>query len=832
MSPSSTTQAVARADLVRQAVQGDPWLFIPTHEPRVAALPPDQADELHVLVAHCASRLGLRTLALEHLQSLSPAARAQPGIAPALAAAQKLPADQIAQAARLQLCRNNVDAIAFRDWLPQDLAAGLDAWAAAIEDTQAFRTSTGVPVVRSKRAGSWVWTHFSDQKLLAQNLKPDRLKPGPHYLDCLHMPLVTRRLFDLTPRAQLGLESVLWLLVGDQTEFFDALSLIDLRDVLSNPRVRPIVGPDASATLERVLLADAGRALGTLISMPSPPPTPGRFTTEDLANVLQRVGRVQLDQQHEVTASLAATYADRDAAWWTHRYATASSSGRPLRAVIPTTRFSSFLKHSASDMADALRTLGWEATVCVEPDEFSSLNALGYARAIAAIEPDLILLLNSTRSQFYNILPQNVPVLTWIQDAMPHLFDEKVGAAMGPMDFLVGHPHPEFFQKFNYPAQRTIHAPVVASARKFNPEPAPRELLERHACEVAYVSHHAETPELFRDRVIREATGGPNAWIIPIVQSTFERVCGIAVRASSEGAVDLALRDLALGAARTSLGREPDSKQLALLHHAFARPLAERANRHQMVRWAAEICTRRGWRFNLYGRGWERVPAFAPFAKGELAHGEELRAAYQAASVHLHGGLAGYLHQRVMECALSGGLPLVRFNLDAFGVLEYHAAKRITLDGATPWICWVPDKSQWISATDHPDAAGITRLRQLFNLPVVAGTRHQPELLAPSMEFERAMVLPREAIWLLGDFAETTFDTPEALEARIEKAVKLPSWRTQLSHGIRDRVRSCLTYDAVLAGAISTIRRELAPAAAATQRREPVTPTMTPQEAA
>jgi hypothetical protein len=815
MSLASATSAVPRAELVRQAVQGNPWVFIPNYAPMLGLpsrpMAGEASDELRVLLAHCYGRLGLRTPALELFGELTAPSRQQLGIAEALRAAERLPPDQISQQDRVSLCRANLDAIADRSMLPTDLEERFGAWAAAIDQSQAFRATSGSPVLRRRAADRWVWTHFCDQPSLAASMKPAQLTPGPLYVDGLHAPLAVRRIAELSPRTPLGLESPVTLLAGSDTELFDALSMLDLTGVLCLDRVQLIAGPDAVQRLESRLLASIDRSLGLMVALPSPPPTQGRFTKDDLGAMLQRVGREQISEQERLTATIASTYAGRDQAWWHARYA-ATDTDRPLRAIIPTTRFSSFLKHSAADMAEALRGMGWDARVLVEPDDRGNMSALGYAREIARFEPDLIVLLNATRSQFYGVLPPSIPVVTWLQDAMPHLFDEKVGAAMGPMDFLVGHPHRDLFEKFGFPTERVLHAPVVASTSKFSQSKAPASLLEKHACDVAYVSHHSQPPRELADRFIRESASGPNRWLAAFISSEYDAICAVGRRRTTDGFVDDELRRIVAEGVARSIGREPDPRQIALAHYAAARPLAERACRHEMLSWAAEICARRGWKFNLYGRGWESVPAFAAFARGEPSHDQELLASYQAARVHLHGGLTGYLHQRVIECALSGGLPLVRFNMDALAGLADQNAKRLTLDGVTPWICWTPDRSAWINGTDHPDCARIVGLQQVLGVPVVPGARHHAELLEPGARALRSQVLPREAIWLLGDFTQTTFDSAAGLERLIEAAIGSPRWRQQLTSGIAERARVSLTYDAVFRRALDMVRIELASA--------------------
>lgn len=814
MPPEIRTQppAFTRADLVRQAISGNPWHFIAAWEPKLRQTPSisgEAADELRVLAAHSLGKLGLRTLALEHLRNLSPQAAAQPGVEGAILATERLKPDAITSTERIELCRGNLASVANRGDLPPALADQFETWAAQIEQTRAFRTLSGVPVLQRLVNGVWVWTHLCDQVALAASLVSGKIAPGPIFLDGLHAPMVVRRLVQITPRTAMGLESLITLIAADETELLDALSLADLRPELGLRRVRLIVGPDAAATLEARLRERIDQPLGLLAVMPGAPPTPGRFTPEQLTAVVQKIGQEQRAMQDAEGVRVSRMYQECDGTWWRTRFERRDGEP-PLRVLIPTTRFSSFLQHSASDIADALRQAGCDARVFIEPDEYSSFSNLGLARMIGQMRPDLVLLINITRSQLRDVLPENVPVVTWVQDTMPQLFDQGAGAAMGPLDFIVGHLHQDLFTHFRYPARRVLHSPVVASGRKFTSDAVERALLDKHACEIAYVSHHGESPEQCRDRIVRESAGGPNAWLAPLLATTFDAICDAGKFRVVDGSVDRELRRIVQDGVRRALAREPEPRQIAMVHYSVARPIAERANRHQMVSWAADICRRRGWRLHLYGRGWDKSPEFAPFAKGELAHGEELRAAYQAAGVHLQGGLAGVLHQRVMECALSGGLPLIRFTYDALESIECLNAIRLTLDGIPPAFSLLSDRTMWVPPSDHPDSAAIVRLRQYYGLPILPGAQHHARFLQPDAEFERAMAVQREAVWLPGDCTQTTFDTRDALEALVEKALGMPRGKRQLSGGIAARTRAALTYDAVMDRTLAMIRAELA----------------------
>jgi hypothetical protein len=155
------------------------------------------------------------------------------------------------------------------------------------------------------------------------------------------------------------------------------------------------------------------------------------------------------------------------------------------------------------------------------------------------------------------------------------------------------------------------------------------------------------------------------------------------------------------------------------LLHQLIYPIAERAIRQQMIEWAAELCDERGWKLHLYGRGWDRHPRFARYAKGELPHGDSLRAAYQCAKMNLHTGLGGAHHQRVLECALAGGCTLVRIRADDLRQLEWwaqcevgrevsrHSLVRAFADRDDFWLTPIADHWQAMLVQNVYDRLGI-----------------------------------------------------------------------------------------------------------------------------
>jgi hypothetical protein len=544
------------------------------------------------------------------------------------------------------------------------LEPGLPAWLEALRSLQAARSTSGALTLRTRDA----WLLCLNTAASAQVVRDSSLKDGPYYIDGIHAPELLRALFDI-PFSATGAVPKLVLMTGSPAEALLGLSLADARDIVGSPRTSLWIGPDCHRRLEAEANVRIGCTLGWVIATPAPPFEHARWPRGEPGRVLARMG----EEQHNLTRSARDRVLrwDRETASHRHQRLVQGVASRP-RVLLPTTLYSTYLQHAAADIAAALHDLGCEAHVVQEPDKHSLLTTLAMLRAVESFQPDLILFINTLRSQLPDVPLPNTPTITWVQDAMRHLFEADDGNRPTNLDFLMGHLHERMVQRLGIPAHRTLATPVLASDRKFNPGPVGDADRERFACDVAYVSHQSETPEAFAERA--SLSGPADGASRRIIAEVAPVVIDMA-RASTIHTEQLlpALDRLATDTLRRHGGDAAIEQGHADLLHQLIHPIAERALRQQMIEWAADLCDERGWKLHLYGRGWEQHPRFARYAQGELPHGESLRAAYQCAKMHLHAGLGGAHHQRVLECGLSGGCTLVRIKADDLRLLEWWA---------------------------------------------------------------------------------------------------------------------------------------------------------------
>ncbi len=769
----------------QQALIKDPWQVTPAivaklGDPTVMGM---YRNEMHVASAISLGRLGLRTAALEALDRCT-----HPVKGVLAASLASMPSDVVARDELFDALEENLGALPPR--VGDRLRASLGTWREAMLRVRGFRTTSGV-VVLLRDDG--VWTVFVDDPTIAGLITQGAPRDGPFYLDGFHAPVTVESLFRATRRRPGEVQARLVLMAGSPDEALTSLALRSMAGLLRSGCVEVWCDPDCPGRVRAEALSRFTCTLGWVIAIPMPPGDGTRWTRGEAGRELAAVGEQQRAALTETRQRVDAWDSQQDPKTRWERFHAGRESR--LRVFLLTSRYSTYVQHAAADAAAALNRLGCDAVVLKEPDEHSVLSSLGALAEVDRHRPDFVLLINTVRSQLRASLPDHIPVVTWIQDAMPHLFDERTGRDFGEHDFIVGHLHEELFTQFGFPRRRTLSTPVLASDIKFHDAPMSAQAGARFVCDIAYVSHQSETPEQFRDRVLSDTER--ESWTSRMLPHLFPQVVNAASNCDIFGQrLHDTLRDATVAALRAGMGTEPPARVLALALHTVARPLAERVLRQQIMGWAADLCDQKGWKLHVYGRGWDTHPRFARYARGALDHGDDLRAAYQCATLQLHAGLGGVHHQRVMECALSGGCTLVRLKAEDVRLLECWAQNEVAtqVDRATLRPAF-PDRSDYFLCpiADHWQAAKVQSLYDRLGIPPQHDRVGQIALHADQIQTPWAhrggVPMPYEAAWLAGDPAESGFWDRQSFERVVTRVVESPSHRASLAQWQRDATK-------------------------------------------
>ena len=445
-----------------------------------------------------------------------------------------------------------------------------------------------------------------------------------------------------TPHAP-GHRPPLFFLIRDLERLWVLLHVHDWQNLLADSRVRLFAGESAMNDFRQALVADAACPWPKLSvrvdpSMWSGNPTLDQILAESTAEsnrqFLDHVARFRLAYANRTPDAIAAQLA----------------SGSPLKILGITSRFTTFLQYSMRDWLAAFERLGHQTRLFIEKHDHEACNGLGIAAACAEFTPDLVIIIDHYRGELSGI-PQQIPVVMWVQDALPNIFRPQAGAAQGPLDYCLGFARLRMVHEFGYPAERYMPAVIGCDEQRFAPQPlAPSEESE-FACDVSFVSHASTPAEAILKSEIDRA-GSPEA--ARLLSSIFDELRAIydAGDFLTETIQIQQIIQNALQRTRTTI----HANDMPHLVDLFTQRINNALFRHQSLQWLANT----GVDLRLYGRGWENHPTLRKFARGIADNNNQLSLIYRASRISLHVSPHGAVHQRIMEGLATGGFFMLR----------------------------------------------------------------------------------------------------------------------------------------------------------------------------
>ncbi len=781
---TSTRPIRTRADLLELGQGQDAWRFLSMAVP---ALEKHREDhDLRLLICANACALGLPTLARDVLSELPQPLQTDPVAGQIVMLIESLPQDCL----EYELLSTRVTRIA--DTMR---ARGVGFSDDALETT--LRGLRRLTVLRAtdcnviRRTEDTAWFPLCDARRAVWNAPLGYLHadgavdsgkvPRGIVLDAIDPPWMLERLAQTLPVQPDGFQTPIIVVQENTQDLLTALALLDDgEEIARDARCVWIVGPESIRRLRDYLATRLDYSLPDSLFR-SGVPTPG------IEEAMREAVTAQQHEHRRLKNQVDRVYAGLDGGHWAERFSTAQSSEAVLRIVLPVSRYSTFVHHAAEDLREALLSLGHEVVILDEPDQYTRLASPAYLRLFAEWCPDLVVSINHPRQQFGEVCPVNVPVLTWIQDQMQHLYRRELGAAQGRLDFLAGVVSQTLFRDFGFPRNQALVLPVVASSRKFHDAAVSASNHARFGCEIAYVSHNSQPPHDLHQSLLRAIPiGSPLRQSLTDLPDRIGELLsgGLATPLSSE------LRRLAEDVFDRA-GVHPDPSAVTTMHHQWILPLAERMLRHEMLGWAAELSEERGWKLRIHGRGWEQHPTLAKFGEGPIEHGEALRASYAAARVHLHASCVATVHQRVIECTLSTGFPACRITGSDISVLDSIACSSLT--GHAPEASYALWRQPVIFTSNHAHLMMHMAQRQGLGLPAwqwicLMNEHRDPDRpYAISKEFSPA--------WLLGDLSEMTFWDRPSFERLMDRVITDEDFRRSGGDAMRRRALTHLTHD-------------------------------------
>lgn len=473
-------------------------------------------------------------------------------------------------------------------------------------------------------------------------------------------------------------------------------------------------------------------------------------------------------------------------------------SGRPLRVMGITSRYTTFLQHSMRDWLSAFERMGHETRLVIEQADHEVLNNIIYAEASRDFQPDLLLIIDHYRSEFQG-LPTAVPCVMWVQDNLPNIFNAKAGAAQGPLDFCIGFSRHYMVREFGYPHDRYLPAPVGVNTDRFAPAVLSKEDTDRYACDVSYVGHASKPADLLmQDQLSRVdvATAALLRDIFDQMRAHYDNGGGVLGRPSLLRMVEqtAAARSLQVG------------EQLEAIAGFFTHTIGNALFRHQTLHWLADMDVN----VHLYGRGWEDHPRFSRFARGVADNRQQLVKIYQASKINLQVIPHGAVHQRMLDGLAAGGFFLVRHSVgDEVGrhhkqLWEYCQAHGIT-------------SNEQLQATAANDPALRQLLREIDILEGYAELPREYDVFSVNqVHADTGFLVAAASVW--PEYDQVAFASKAQLEERIAYFLPRPEERQRLAMAMREPVIRHCSYQSINQRLLDMIASQLDGAGSVTAR--------------
>ena len=343
--------------------------------------------------------------------------------------------------------------------------------------------------------------------------------------------------------------------------------------------------------------------------------------------------------------------------------AKSSTEKRAPRLMIPTNAWSQVVQYSSRDVAAEFTKHGWDVRcICVE----GMLTSYYMAREINDFKPDVFLFINHLRTETPDAYPKNMMFVTWVQDTISSINNRAAAEEWNEYargrnrDLIIGYT--EQLTRYGYSEDRLRHVPMIVNPDTFHPSAAPAERNQRFDCDLCFASNRSTTPgRAVEDQVIPQlARYGLLPEVIRSIHDRLWQACREERTFTTYPLLETELRDVR--DFRRVYDELPDDARDHVLQVMFWK-LNDVIYRHVVLEWCDEL----GVNMHIYGEGWQDHPRFGKYARGTLAHGEELSAAYGAARICLHLNSAERTHQRIAEIVASGGTVLTRSTTSLHG---------------------------------------------------------------------------------------------------------------------------------------------------------------------
>jgi hypothetical protein len=503
-------------------------------------------------------------------------------------------------------------------------------------------------LVLGVRSGQWM-------RALPQTVPPPRaaqiaaqIYPQGRYNKSLFMAgedlgWLLNRIYQLPNDSYQTHQWPLYLVMRELERFWIILHIHDWRTLLADARVRLFVGNDAPSRFRKSLSEDVLSAWPANFVVADPTSWP---EGESAGQLLQAAAEDLEKKQNRLKQQTQVIFADRTPASFLDKL----KSGHPLKVMGVCTRHSVFVRYSMRDWLEAFERLGHRTHLVTESADYQLVNSTAVSQAVVDFKPDLVVMINHFRKEM-GVVPDQVPFVMWAQDWCDNITCSAAGDAQGAMDYVLGQNPMRMAHAHGYPIDRYLPAVVAVNDARFQSRALTTAELAEFGCDISIVSNAGVPARALLDDEIRRIGSAEFGAVLNSIYAELESVYQNGGSITQVGGI-IPILVQHLKTAGIVLARE----QFLALVDLFSHGINSALFRHQALQWVADL----GVDLRIYGRGWDRHPTLAKYARGVADNMSQLSLIYQASKINLQISPHGVMHQRVMEGLAARGFFLFR----------------------------------------------------------------------------------------------------------------------------------------------------------------------------
>lgn len=331
-----------------------------------------------------------------------------------------------------------------------------------------------------------------------------------------------------------------------------------------------------------------------------------------------------------------------------------------LRILFYTSRFTRVVQYATRDFMKACCNLGIKCDLLTDKSDIHVAGRAALMEKIAEFNPDIVFRINYFKSDFGN-LPENLMFITWVQDPVVQIYDQKYAQKLGNNDYILAHCR-SFWQQMietGYPEERMNILTVPFDDNIFYQHQLTPDEQKYYEADVAVCGNYS-LPEKSLQDLINEFTQTKNnesekqqfTLFVNLIYDYFSKMI---LEGGFISNIEQLNRIIEENANRLEINFYKD--YLMTFTQRIYNSIIYSLHRTNIV----QILCERDFTFKIWGRTWPAVKEFAPYAMGLAQHGEELAKVYSASKIII-GTFSHYTaHFRIWEAMSCGALCMSRY---------------------------------------------------------------------------------------------------------------------------------------------------------------------------